>query len=92
MADSSLDGQRTRRALEENLLRPDAIREFLLSPVHSHEVSARDRIRAALRRWHPDKLVRLRGMVVKSDRDAVADGVGIVVRCLNEMLERENRA
>jgi hypothetical protein len=92
-----LDGRRTRgtrrtRAALDELLRPEAIREFLLSPAHSPEVSSKDRIRTALRRWHPDKFARLLGLVVESDRDAVADGVGIVVRCLNEMLERENHA
>ena len=88
------DGRRTttRRAALDELLRPEAIREFLLSPAHSPEVSSKDRIRTALRRWHPDKFARLLGLVVESDRDAVADGVGIVVRCLNEMLERENHA
>ncbi len=91
------DGRRTRTrtrrtaALDE-LLRPEAIREFLLSPAHSPEVSSKDRIRAALRRWHPDKFARVLGLVVECDKDAVAEGVGIVVRCLNEMLERENHA
>ena len=101
-ATGPLDGRRgtgtRRRALllddddEKDLLRPEAIREFLLSPAHSPEVSSKDRIRAALRRWHPDKFARVLGLVVESDRDAVAAGVGIVVRCLNEMLERENQA
>jgi hypothetical protein len=86
------DRRRTRRGALDELLRPEAIREFLLSPAHSSEVSSKDRIRAALRRWHPDKFARLLGLVVESDRDDVADGVGIVVRCLNEMLERENHA
>lgn len=96
VADSPLDGRRTTRrtALDEHehLLRPEAICEFILSPAHSPGVSSKDRIRAALRRWHPDKFARVLGMVAESDRDAVADGVGIVVRCLNEMLERENHA
>jgi hypothetical protein len=93
-----LDGRRstrstrTRRAALDELLRPEAIREFLLSPAHSPEVSSKDRIRTALRRWHPDKFARLLGLVMESDRDVVVDGVGIVVRCLNEMLERENHA
>jgi len=93
------DGRRTTRtstrrapALLDELLKPEAIREFLLSPAHSPEVSSKDRIRTALRRWHPDKFARLLGLVVESDKDVVADGVGIVVRCLNEMLERENHA
>ena len=84
-----LDGRTS--SLDE-LLGPEAIREFLLSPVHSPDVVAKDRIRAALRRWHPDKFARVLSQVVESDKDAVAEGVGIVVRCLNEMLERENHA
>jgi hypothetical protein len=79
------------RTLDE-LLRPEAIREFLLSPAHSPDVSPKDRIRAALRRWHPDKFSRVLGQVMESDRDVVEEGMGIVVRCLNEMLERENHA
>ncbi|KAH9994920.1 hypothetical protein BJV74DRAFT_770149, partial [Russula compacta] len=74
------------------LLRPDAIRQFLLSPTHSPDLSPRDRIRAALRRWHPDKFARVLSQVMESDRDIVAEGMGIVVRCLNDMLERENHA
>ena len=88
-----LDGRtrRTRGALDE-LLRPEAIREFLLSPAHSPDVSSKDRIRAALRRWHPDKFARVLNQVKDSDKDAVMEGMGIVVRCLNDMLERENHA
>jgi hypothetical protein len=84
--------RRRRTALVEELLRPEAIREFLLSPAHSPEVSSKDRIRAALRRWHPDKFARVLGQVVESDKGVVAEGMGIVVRCLNDMLERENHA
>jgi hypothetical protein len=87
-----LDGRTTRTRDLDELLRPEAICEFLLSPAHSPEVVPKDRIRAALRRWHPDKFARVLGQVVENDKDAVAEGVGIVVRCLNEMLERENHA
>ena len=83
-----LDG--TAQALDA--LRPEAIREFLLSSAHSPDVAPKDRIRAALRRWHPDKFARVLSLVIESDRDAVAEGMGIVVRCLNDMLERENHA
>ncbi|KAI0305579.1 hypothetical protein B0F90DRAFT_1613513, partial [Multifurca ochricompacta] len=71
-----------------DVLRPEAIREFLLSPTHSPDVPPKDRIRAALRRWHPDKFARVLTQVMESDRDAVTEGMGIVVRCLNGMLER----
>ncbi|KAI0000377.1 hypothetical protein BJV77DRAFT_958884 [Russula vinacea] len=88
---SNNSGSGSNKHLDE-LLGPEAIREFLLSPAHSPDVVAKDRIRAALRRWHPDKFARVLSQVVESDKDAVAEGVGIVVRCLNEMLERENHA
>jgi hypothetical protein len=74
----------------DELLKPEAICEFLLSTAHSPDVSPKDRIRAALRRWHPDKFSRMLSQVMESDRDSVAEGVGIVVRCLNDMLEKEN--
>ncbi|KAH9056574.1 hypothetical protein EDB87DRAFT_1566396, partial [Lactarius vividus] len=85
------DDRGGRRRLDV-LLRHEAIREFLLSSAHSPDVSAKDRIRAALRRWHPDKFARVLSQVIESDRDAVAEGMGIVVRCLNDMLEKENRS
>lgn len=81
-----------RRRRLDVLLRHEAIREFVLSSAYSPDVSAKDRIRAALRRWHPDKFARVLSQVIESDRDAVAEGMGVVVRCLNDMLERENRS
>lgn len=81
-----------RRTRPDALLRHGAIREFLLSSAHSPDVSPKDRIRAALRRWHPDKFARVLSQVTESDRDAVAEGMGVVVRCLNDMLEKENRS
>ncbi|KAH9036900.1 hypothetical protein EDB84DRAFT_1268908, partial [Lactarius hengduanensis] len=82
----------SRRRRLDVLLRHEAIREFVLSSAYSPDVSAKDRIRAALRRWHPDKFARVLSQVMESDRDAVAEGMGVVVRCLNDMLERENRS
>ncbi|KAI0268687.1 hypothetical protein BC834DRAFT_800662, partial [Gloeopeniophorella convolvens] len=72
-------------------LRVEAIRKFLLSSAHSPDVPPRDRIRAALRRWHPDKFTRVLSLVIESDREAVVEGMGIVARCLNELLEKENQ-
>ena len=76
----------------DGMLKPEAIREFLLSSAHSPDVSPKDRIRAALLRWHPDKFSRVLSQVMESERGLVEEGMGIVVRCLNEMLERENHA
>ncbi|KAI0051210.1 hypothetical protein FA95DRAFT_1485917 [Auriscalpium vulgare] len=70
---------------------PDAIAKFILSPAHSAGVQRKDRIKTALRRWHPDRFGRLLGRVDVRERIAVERGVGIVARCLNELMARENR-
>ena len=92
VADTPLLDSGASRKHPEVLLRYEAIREFLLSSAHSPDVSSKDRIRTALRRWHPDKFARVLSQVIESDRDAVAEGMGIVVRCLNDMLEKENQS
>ncbi|KAI0063603.1 hypothetical protein BV25DRAFT_1783438, partial [Artomyces pyxidatus] len=69
-------------------LQPAFIKHFVASDVHSAGVAQRDRIRDGLRRWHPDKFARILSRVQESDRAAVKEGVLIVTRCLNEMLER----
>ncbi|KAH9083673.1 hypothetical protein EDB83DRAFT_2330470 [Lactarius deliciosus] len=92
VADTDEGGTPRRRRRLDVLLRHEAIREFLLSSAYSPDVPAKDRIRAALRRWHPDKFARVLSQVIESDRDAVAEGMGVVVRCLNDMLEKENRS
>lgn len=72
--------------LPESLL-PTLISEFILSPEHSHNMSRRKRIHTALVRWHTDHFdAKFLGKVVKDDHEAVAEGVGRVVRCLNNML------
>ncbi|OBZ67082.1 hypothetical protein A0H81_12888 [Grifola frondosa] len=63
---------------------------FILSPQHSGRRTRKERIRQALRRWHPDRFVRLLGRVSEKDRVAVEEGIGIVTRCLNNLLERES--
>ena len=92
VADAPLLESGTSRTPPDALLRYESIREFLLSSAHSPDVSSKDRIRAALRRWHPDKFARVLSQVIESDRDAVAEAMGIVVRCLNDMLEKENQS
>ncbi|KDQ53553.1 hypothetical protein JAAARDRAFT_39245 [Jaapia argillacea MUCL 33604] len=68
---------------------PYAITTFILSPLHSGGQSRKDRIRSALLRWHPDRFRRLLGRVAPRDRQAIEEGVGIVTRCLNDMMARE---
>ncbi|KAI0056241.1 hypothetical protein BV25DRAFT_1832470 [Artomyces pyxidatus] len=59
------------------------IKEFLLSEHHSKNVSAKQRIREALLRWHPDRLVTTLAMVVERDRVNVEKGANIVTGILN---------
>jgi len=63
------------------------IREFLLSQLHSKDVSNKDRIRAALKLWHPDKFKRTLDRVEDKDRALVEEAAGAVARCLNALME-----
>ena len=67
----------------------EAVAKFILSHAHSEGVSRKDRIKNALRRWHPDRFGRILNRVDVKDRAAVESGVGMVVRCLNDLLARE---
>ncbi|KZT19688.1 hypothetical protein NEOLEDRAFT_1077348 [Neolentinus lepideus HHB14362 ss-1] len=70
-------------------IHPHAIAFFLFSPLHSQDQSKKERIRTALLRWHPDRFGRLLDRVQADDRDAVEEGVGVVTRCLNDLLTTE---
>lgn len=70
---------------------PAGIISFLLSPLHSKNQTRKERIRSALLRWHPDRFRKFYDRVVEAERESVQEGVGIVARCLNELMERENR-
>lgn len=71
---------------------PENITNFLLHPVHSSNHSRRERIRTALLRWHPDRFHRILNRVVNSERSGVEEGVGVIARCLNELLAKEGKA
>ncbi|KAI0028388.1 hypothetical protein K488DRAFT_58735 [Vararia minispora EC-137] len=66
-----------------------SVREFIISPEHPEGASRRDRIRAALRRWHPDKFGRHLAKVLPSERRPVEEAVGTVVRVLNALAAEE---
>ena len=70
-------------------MEPGDIASFLLSTSHSTSQTRRERIRAAQLRWHPDRFVRLMDRVAEDDRAAVEEAVGIVARCLNDLMARE---
>jgi len=63
----------------------DAVALFILSPAHSHGKTRKDRVRDALRIWHPDRFGKWLKKVSEEERAAVSEGVGVVVRCLNEI-------
>lgn len=65
----------------------DNIREVLLSRHHSKDVSNKDRIRAALKLWHPDKFKRTLDRVEGQERAQVEEAAGVVARCLNGLME-----
>ncbi|KAL1945722.1 hypothetical protein VTO73DRAFT_1724 [Trametes versicolor] len=66
------------------------VTRFVLSPLQPGE-TRREKVRNALRRWHPDRFGRVLARVDEEDREMVEEGVGIVVRCLNSLLERESQ-
>ncbi|KAI8993811.1 hypothetical protein BD414DRAFT_480514 [Trametes punicea] len=69
---------------------PARVTRFVLSPLQQGE-TRREVVRNALRRWHPDRFGRVLSRVSEQDKEAVQEGMGIVVRCLNHLLERENQ-
>jgi hypothetical protein len=69
---------------------PDAITKFVFSSAHSEGMSRKERVKNALRRWHPDRFGRMLSRVDEKDKRAVERGVGIVARRLNELLAQEN--
>ncbi|KAG9011356.1 hypothetical protein FRB94_008640 [Tulasnella sp. JGI-2019a] len=70
------------------VLNPRAVAAFILSPHHSVDKPAKARLRAALLRFHPDKVQRWMSLIKDTERASVVMGVEIVVRCLNEMMRK----
>jgi hypothetical protein len=68
---------------------PSAIVNLLLSPFHSTKQVRKERIRSAQLRWHPDRFRRILNRVKEEDREAVEEGVGIIARCLNDLMSKE---
>ena len=68
---------------------PGGIVSFIFSPLHSKKQSRKERIRSAQLRWHPDRFRRVIGRVREEDKGVVEAGVGIVARCLNDLMARE---
>lgn len=71
---------------------PSAVVNLLLSPFHSPKQTRKERIRSAQLRWHPDRFRRVMNRVKEEDREAIEEGVGIIARCLNDLMSREKTA
>jgi len=71
-------------------LSAEAVSSFLLpelrSEVGNNKKDKKDRLRDAIRRFHPDKFERFINRVKKEDRAMVLDGIGQVSRVLNSLL------
>lgn len=73
-----------------DMLLPIHIAAFILNPQHSQGKSRKDRLREALLRWHPDRFeAKWLKKVVEEERERVQEGVGCVVRALNDLLSAE---
>ncbi|KAJ3560101.1 hypothetical protein NP233_g11054 [Leucocoprinus birnbaumii] len=68
---------------------PSAVVYLLLSPFHSPKQTRKERLRSAQLRWHPDRFRRVINRVNEEDREAVEEGVGIIARCLNDLMSKE---
>lgn len=68
---------------------PSTIVTLLLSPFHSQKQTRKERLRSAQLRWHPDRFRKLMGRIRDEDKKAVEEGVGIISRCLNDLMSKE---
>jgi len=68
---------------------PSTTVTLLLSPFHSQKQTRKERLRSAQLRWHPDRFCKLMGRIRDEDKKAVEEGVGIISRCLNDLMSKE---
>ncbi|KAH9994922.1 hypothetical protein BJV74DRAFT_340961 [Russula compacta] len=54
---------------------PAAVAKFIFSPAHSEGVSRKERIRSALRRWHPDRFGRVLSRLMRRTRGRSREGL-----------------
>ena len=75
-------------------LTADAVAEFLFAPlrVRANKISKKDRIRASLLRWHPDKLSAVVARTVAEDVDSVRAGINTVFRVLMALQDAERNS
>jgi len=64
---------------------PSTIVTLLLSPFHPQKQTRKERLRSA----QPDRFRKLMGRIRDEDKKAVEEGVGIISRCLNDLMSKE---
>lgn len=73
-------------------LTPERMAHFLLSPLHSAGKPGMDRLREAMKLWHPDKFEgRFMAFVTVSERAVVREGLGMVARGLIELMRLQKK-
>jgi len=73
-------------------LTPSRIAEFLLSPLHSTNKTGMERLRDAMKIWHPDKWEgKFMSRVVDSEQVIVREGLGMVARALIELMHVQKK-
>jgi hypothetical protein len=73
-------------------LTPGRIAEFVLAPVHSAGKPAMERLRDAMKLWHPDKWEgRLMGVVAVGEQAVVREGIAMVARGLIELMRVQKK-
>jgi len=80
-----------KRPSEPEEMTTSAISAYVLSKYapDANAKNYKDRIKDHLKRWHPDKFeTRILPRVVEEEREKVKAGAGVVVRGLNEMLNK----
>ncbi|KAF8326845.1 uncharacterized protein EI90DRAFT_3069235 [Cantharellus anzutake] len=76
--------------LAPSSLTPSRISEFLLSTTHSTLKSPMDRLRDAMKLWHPDKWEgKHMSRVVDTDKETVREALGMVARGLIELMHAQ---
>ncbi|KAH8984927.1 hypothetical protein EDB92DRAFT_1884555 [Lactarius akahatsu] len=80
-----------RRPSEPEEMTTSAIGAYVLSKYapDANTKSSKDRVKDHIKRWHPDKFeTRILPRVAEEEREKVKAGAGVVVRGLNELLNR----
>ncbi|GJJ11544.1 hypothetical protein Clacol_005778 [Clathrus columnatus] len=67
-------------------LTADNIALFLLHPLRDPNKSRKERLRNAILHYHPDKFSRFLHRVVEPDQDRVWQGIDIIIRALNQLM------